>query len=59
LPEGLVDEALERRLYPPSSTAKDRRAQPNWPVVHGELRRPGVTLLLLWEEGRPPGWLRL
>ena len=49
-----MDEALERRLYsyPPSSTAKDRRAQPNWAVVHCELRRPGVTLLLLREEYR-------
>ena len=32
--------------------AKDRRAQPEWAVVHRELRRPGVTLLLLWEEYR-------
>jgi transposase len=52
LPEGLADEALERGLYPPSSTAKDCRAQPHWAAVHSELRRPGVTLLLLWEEYR-------
>jgi transposase len=53
LPEGLTDEALELRLYPPpTAAATDRRPQPNWAVVHRELRRPGVTLQLLWEEHR-------
>ena len=53
LPEELTDEALERRLFPrPAVAAKDRRPQPNWAVVHRELRRPGVTLQLLWEEHR-------
>jgi transposase len=53
LPEGLTDEALELRLYPPPMVAsKDRRPQPDWAVVHRELRRPGVTLQLLWEEHR-------
>ncbi len=53
LPEGLADEALEVRLYPPPTVAaKDRRPQPNWAAVHRELRRPGVTLQLLWEEHR-------
>ena len=32
--------------------AKDRRPQPNWAAIHRELRRPGVTLQLLWEEHR-------
>jgi transposase len=52
LPEGLTDEALEARLYPPVVTAKDRRPQPDWAAVYRELRRPGVTLQLLWEEHR-------
>jgi transposase len=53
LPEGLTDEVLELRLYPPPMvTAADRRPRPNWTVVHRELRRPGVTLQLLWEEHR-------
>ena len=60
LPEGLTDEALECRLYPPPAVAaKDRRPQPDWAVVHRELRRPGVTLQLLWEEhraGYPDGY---
>jgi transposase len=49
----LSDEALERLLYPPPLVAaKDRRAQPDWATIHRELRRPGVTLQLLWEEHR-------
>src|SRR5260370_32748376 len=43
---------MERILYPPKVTAKDRRAQPDWAEIHRELRRPGVTLQLLWEEHR-------
>jgi transposase len=53
LPEELTDERLEVQLYsPPAAAARDRRPQPNWAVVHRELRRPGVTLQLLWEEHR-------
>jgi transposase len=53
LPENLSDAALERLLYPPPLVAtKDRRAQPDWAAIHRELRRPGVTLALLWEEHR-------
>jgi transposase len=53
LPEEMTDEALESRLYPaPATKAKDQRSQPDWVRVHRELRRPGVTLQLLWEEHR-------
>ena len=53
LAEKLSDEELERLLYPPAQvTSKDRRPQPEWPAAHHELRRPGVTLQLLWEEYR-------
>jgi transposase len=31
---------------------KDRRSQLDWAAVHRELRRPGVTPQLLWEEHR-------
>ena len=49
----LTDEALERRLFPPPAVAaKDRRPQPDCAAIHRELRRPGVTLQLLWEEYR-------
>jgi len=51
VPDGLTDEALERRLYPPSTiAAMDCRPRPGWAATHRELRRPGVTLQLLWEE---------
>jgi transposase len=53
LPDELSDEELERRLYPPpSAAAKNRRPLPDWAIIHRELRRPGVTLQLLWEEHR-------
>jgi transposase len=53
VPEDIGDEALERRLYPPApTTGKDRRPQPDWARMHRELKRPGVTLQLLWEEHR-------
>ena len=53
LPDNLSDEVLERLLYPPPRAgARDRRPQPEWPAIHRELRRPGVTLGLLWEEHR-------
>ena len=53
LPDELTDEALEHRLFPPPAVAaKDRRPQPDCAAIHRELRRPGVTLQLLWEEHR-------
>ena len=53
LPDDLTDEALASRLHPPpTATAKDQRPLPDWRVIHRELRRPGVTLQLLWEEHR-------
>jgi transposase len=52
LPAELDDDVrLENRLYPPpSDLPSDKRPQPDWAAVHLELRRPGVTLMLLWEE---------
>jgi hypothetical protein len=42
LPEGLLDAALELRLYPaPALAARDRRPRPDRAAVHRELRRPG------------------
>ncbi len=44
----LTEAALEARLYPPRATVgqRDRRA-PDWPTIHTERRRPGVTMELL------------
>jgi transposase len=53
LPEALSDRDLERRLFPPPpAVPADTRVVPDWAAVHQELRRPGVTLMLLWEEYR-------
>ena len=50
-PELDDDDRLENRLYPPpSDRPSDERPQPDWALVHRELRRPNVTLMLLWEE---------
>lgn len=50
LPEGLDDAALERRLFPPAPSAMPSRPLPDYTEVRQELRRKGVTLMLLWEE---------
>ena len=60
LPAGLDEAGLERRLFPPPPSAKGRQfAEPDWAAVHRELKRPGVTLALLWDEyrgGHPAGY---
>jgi transposase len=51
LPDDLDTAALERRLFPPALAVEAAvRGMPDWGAVHRELRRPGVTLWLLWEE---------
>ena len=52
LPEGMDEEQLERLLYPPPPESARRRPLPQWPAIHQELRRKGVTLGLLWQEYR-------
>jgi transposase len=52
LPEDLSDDALEQRLYPPSTIKDEQRPLANWAEIHRELKRPGVTLQLLWQEYR-------
>src|SRR5215213_6956113 len=53
LADDLDDAGLEALLFPPSSgTPADQRPIPDWGWVHRELRRPDVTLALLWEEYR-------
>ena len=49
--EGLDDSQLDALLYPPPpAVATDQRPVPDWAEVHRELRRPNMTLALLWEE---------
>jgi transposase len=53
LPDDLDDQRLEALLFPPPpSLLAEQRPLPDWASVHRELRRPNVTLALLWEEYR-------
>jgi transposase len=60
LPDGMDDAQLEARLFakaePPPSAS---RPLPDWPTVHRELRRKGMTLQLLhmeYKERQPDGY---
>ena len=50
LAQTLSDEALEARLYRPAVPRASHQLAPDFAVVHQELKRAGVTLMLLWEE---------
>ena len=50
LPEGLGDDALEALLFTSRPRPGTGRPLPDWKKVQAELRRPGVTLMLLWLE---------
>lgn len=60
IPSDLDDTALERKLFAPAGYAEPQgKPLPDWSFVHGELRRRGVTLALLWQEyraGAPDGY---
>ena len=53
LPADLEEGALERLLFPEAVPIHVRpQPQPDWALIHQELRRPAVTLFLLWQEYR-------
>jgi transposase len=53
LPSDLSDEALEWLLFPPAvEIPNGPRVKPDWALLHLELRKPNVTLTLLWVEYR-------
>lgn len=52
VPETLTDAALEALLFPAPAVNAGTLAPPDWPTIRRELRRSGVTLMLLWEEYR-------
>lgn len=53
LPAALSDDDLELLLFPAAPSVPDReRPVPDWTLMDRELRRPGVTRALLWEEYR-------
>ncbi len=48
----LTDDELQSRLYPVPRPRTSTRQEPDHAALHQELKRPGVTLQLLWEEYR-------
>ena len=48
----LSDDELQARLYPTPRPRSSTRQEPDYAALHQELKRPGVTLQLLWEEYR-------
>ena len=54
LSEEISDTKLENLLFPAQSTlaSPDNRKTPDWEYIHKELKRPAVTLDLLWQEYR-------
>jgi len=60
LPSDLTDVVLEACLFANSGRQRGvrRRAEPVWSELFRELKRPGVNLMVLWEEyraGHPEG----
>jgi hypothetical protein len=54
LGEDVTEEALERQLFGRAgiATGQRRRIEPDWAELARELKRPGVTMTILWEEYR-------
>lgn len=52
LPAEISETELDAKLFPPAPPAGTPRPLPEWKHVREELRRPGVTLQLLWLEYR-------
>jgi transposase len=54
LPTEWTDEVLEQRLFARSGVKPGRRrhGEPDWTTLARELKRPGVNLMVLWEEYR-------
>ena len=53
IPPEISDAALERLLFTPAGFHEgSTKRLPDWTKVHEELKRRGVTLMILWEEHR-------
>ena len=50
IPEALDDSGLEKLLFRQAVAREPTFAEPDYAVVHQELKKKGVTLTLLWEE---------
>jgi len=54
LPEEATDDVLQQRLFGRTDFAagRRRRVEPDWAALARELKRPGVSMMILWEEYR-------
>jgi transposase len=54
LADDVTDDVLEQQLFGRvgSATGQRRREEPDWAALARELKRPGVTMMILWEEYR-------
>jgi transposase len=54
LADDVTDDVLEQRLFGRAgvATGQRRRIEPDWAALARELKRPGVTMMILWEEYR-------
>jgi len=63
LPESLDEDQLYRLLFPKPAPPSERVIpEPDWQLIHTELRRKSVTRRLLWLDLRPRSpsrWIRL
>ena len=50
VPDGIDDAGLNLRLFPVLGDSTHVRPAIDWPKIQNELKRRGVTLLLLWQE---------
>lgn len=48
----LSEQQLYERLFLPSESNSTMRVLPDWESIHSELRKKGMTLMLLWREYR-------
>jgi len=54
LPAEITDDVLEQRLFARAGFKPGvrRRVEPDWSALAREMKRPGVKLMILWEEYR-------
>jgi len=50
LPTDMDDQALEAALFPNRGSPLRSRVEPDYALMHKELKRKGLTKQLLWEE---------
>ena len=50
LDDNVTNQSLESLFYPGRNKDNEERLMPNYPKIHRELAKKGVTLTLLWTE---------